>query len=117
MTSHGASSEPRVPEDGLPIGDGAQAGALSSVGLICFQTLTSRSLIVEESNNLSQLEDRLPTNLRIIYVRELSPTQARSIGVLNSLSSRGMSVCLGKQKTAAWVKHLIKPPFKDLPFW
>lgn len=61
MTSHGASSETRVPEDGLPIGDGVQAG--SSAGLICFQTLTSRSLVVEESSNLSQLEDQLPTNL------------------------------------------------------
>lgn len=73
MTSHGASSEPRVPEDGLPIGDGVQAGALSSAGLICFQTLTSGSLIVEESSNLSQLEDLLPTNLWTIYVCELSP--------------------------------------------
>lgn len=72
MTSHGASSEPRVPEDGLPIGDGVQAGALSSVGLICFQTLTSRSLIVEESSNLSQLDDLLPANLRIIYAHKLS---------------------------------------------
>lgn len=54
MTSHGASSEPRVPEDGLPIGDRVQAAAFGSVGLICFQTLT-RALVVEESSNLSQL--------------------------------------------------------------
>lgn len=75
MTSHGASSEPCVPEDGLPIGDGVQGvgggGALSSVGLICFQTLTGRSLIVEESSNLSQLDDLLPTKSWIIYVHEL----------------------------------------------
>lgn len=105
MTSHGASAEPRVPEDGLPIGDGVQAGALSSVGLICFQTLTSRSLIVEESSNLSQLEKSAANKLVDNLCSQITPkvfsqnrTQARSIGVLNSLSSRGMSVCLGKQK-------------------
>ncbi len=63
VTSHGVSFELHVPEDGLPIGDGLQAGALSTVGLICFQTLTSRSLVVQESSNLSQLEELLLTNL------------------------------------------------------
>lgn len=35
---------------------------------------------------------------------------------VHSSGGRSLSICLGKQ-TAAWVKHLIKPSLKGLPFW
>lgn len=56
VTSHGANSEPRVPEDGLPIG--------LPIGLICFQTLTSGSLSSRRKQQfVPGLEASLPTNL------------------------------------------------------
>lgn len=76
VTSHEASP---CCKDGLPTGAGMQAGPLSSAGIVCFQILTSRSFVVEESSNLSQLEytaNKLIDNLcsqifsqKIIYAR------------------------------------------------